>query len=68
MSKFITVCLCIIAALCLWARAFDAGVKHVIDDGVYYIVDFEDADAPEGDTVLYIDIDDTTYNSGLYIG
>lgn len=67
-NKIFTAALCVIAALCLWASAFNAGIHHAIYDGECYIVDFEDPDAPEGDTILYIDLDNETYIHWLYIG
>ena len=67
-SKVIAAVLCIIAALCLWASAFESGKNHAICDAICYIVDYDDPDAPEGDTILYIELDDNLYTHGLYIG
>lgn len=68
MRKVVTVALCILAAVCLWCRAFDAGIQHAICDSEMYIVEYDDPDVTEYDTIVYIDLDDSTYSHGLYVG
>ena len=69
MKKKITTALMVLtAALMLWTMAFESGKNHAICDAVCYIVDYEDPEAPQGDTILYIELDDNTYEHWLYIG
>ena len=65
----ITIALAIITILIgTWHLAYTEGIHHAIYCSECYIVDYEDPDAPHGDTILYIDLDNEHYEHWLYIG
>ena len=71
-TKVVTLLFCIAAALCLWMYNLgrDEGIRYVIEDSTFFIVDYTDEDAMENgyDTYLYIETEDgNLYQSGMYI-
>ena len=71
-AKIMTLVLCIAAALCLWMWNLgrDEGIRYVIEESNFYIVDYSDTDAMENgyDTWVYIETEDgNLYQSGMYI-
>ena len=71
-TKVTTLILCIAAALCLWMYNLgrDEGIRYVIEDSTFYIVDYSDEEAQQNgyDTYLYIETEDgNLYQSGMYI-
>ena len=73
MKKAITVIMCLAAALCLWMYNLgrNEGIRYVIEDSEFFIVEFENPEAVESgyDTWLYIETDDgNIWESGMYIG
>lgn len=71
-AKISTLILCLAAALCLWMYNMgrDEGIRYVIEDSTFYIVDYSDDEAnSQGyDTWLYIETKDgNVYESGMYV-
>lgn len=75
MKKISTAILCIIAALCIWASAYTAGIRHAICDSCIWTVECYNPENPEEnsrtdgtDQTIYIELDGELWEHGMYQG
>ena len=75
MKKILDAILCLIAALCLMAYSYNAGIHHAICDSEIWTVECYDPENPyenlrdDGcDQTIYIELDGEIWEHGMYQG
>ena len=67
-AEKILTAIAILASMAIIAiLGFVVGKDHVIENGTFYIVDYEQPDGGEYDLTLYIEIDGDVYERGMYV-